>query len=439
MSDKRRLRHAVFGIGLLAGIAIPVAVLVLLARTPPQRVLPVPPSGGSTFDLSQLPVTQVRMGSETDTPPWITNAQIVDWNGDGVLDVLVCDARRHRVVGFSRDGEGAWQEHVLATDLPAPAHATVIDFENDGDLDLLVSLLGRLWPEDEAIGSLVLLEKTANGYERHQLLTDVRRVADAQPADFDADGDLDIAVAVFGYARGAILWLENHGDWRFEQHTLLDGAGAIHVLPADFDGDGDLDLVSQLTQDDEEVHGFENVGGGAFKRHRLFASLNFDLGGAGLVLDDLDQDGDFDLLLPVGDNLEDSYSYPQPYHGAFWLENRGNWEFITHRIAHFGGTYAAAAGDLDGDGDRDVVLVSLTNDWDTPDRASVVWLENNGKQEFTPWQLASQPTHLVTVACGDLNSDGRDDVLTGCLNLMPPYTPSSGIVAWMSKPGKEHP
>lgn len=180
MSDTRRVQRALFGIALLACLAIPVVVLVLQARTTPQAKLPVAPSGGSTFDLSPLPLTQIRMGADADTPPWITNAQIVDWNGDGVLDVLVCDARQHRVLGISRDEKGSWQEVVLAADLPAPAHATVLDFESDGDLDLLVSLLGRLWPEDDAFGSLVLLEKTANGYERHRLLTDVRRVADAR-------------------------------------------------------------------------------------------------------------------------------------------------------------------------------------------------------------------------------------------------------------------
>lgn len=160
---------------------------------------------------------------------------------------------------------------------------------------------------------------------------------------------------------------------------------------------------------------------------------NFDLGSAGLVLSDLDQDGDQDLILPVGDNLEDIHSYPQPYHGCFWLENRGAWNFVKHRIAHFGGTYAAAVGDLDGDRDQDVVLVSMFNDWDRKGHASVVWLENDGRQNFTTWQIADHPTHLVTVACGDLNGDGRDDIVAGGLHLVPPFQGFEGLSAWMSQ------
>ncbi len=89
--------------------------------------------------------------------------------------------------------------------------------------------------------------------------------------------------------------------------------------------------------------GFDNDGKGNFTPRLLFESLNYDLGSAGLVKTDLDGDGDLDLLLPAGDNLEDSQSYPQPYHGCFWLENNAvgtkptPWAFTSHRISNLGG------------------------------------------------------------------------------------------------------
>jgi hypothetical protein len=315
-----------------------------------------------------------------------------------------------------------------------PAHATVVDLDQDGDRDVIVSLLGDILPNDGVIGRLIWLERTPEGYRRHVLLDDVRRVADCQPADFDGDGDLDLAVAVFGYARGQILWLENRGNGKFIEHELLSAPGTIHVPVADYDGDGDLDIAAIVSQDEEELWGFENLGGGRFQPRRLWFTINFDLGSAGLIRDDLDGDGDVDLILPVGDNLEVMYSFPQEYHGCLWFENEGDWKFTSHRIARFSGTYAAGVGDFDSDGDRDVVLVSMFNNWDRHDNASVVWLENDGRQQFTTWQIDSQPTHRITVAVGDLDGDGRDDILTGGLHSLGPFDRTGGITAWLRAP-----
>jgi hypothetical protein len=223
------------------------------------------------------------------------------------------------------------------------------------------------------------------------------------------------------------------GGLEFREHELLNAPGAIHVPVGDFDADGDLDIVAIVTQDEEELWGFENQGDGTFVAKRLWMTLNLDLGGAGLVAADLDGDGDLDLVLPAGDNLEDFDAYPQPYHGCYWLENKGNWDFQVRRISDLGGTYAAAVGDLDGDGDQDVALVSLTNDWLQPGNASIVWLENDGKQNFTPWQIGSRPLHLVTVALGDLTGNGRLDIVAGSLNVRRPHRHVGRISAWFNE------
>jgi hypothetical protein len=130
--------------------------------------------------------------------------------------------------------------------------------------------------------------------------------------------------------------------------------------------------------------------------------------------------------------MEDIHSYPQPYHGCLWLENKGGWEFETRRIATFAGTYAASAADLDADGDQDVVLVSMVNEWDRPSNASIVWLENDGNQVFRTWQIDASPTHLITVACGDVNADGRADILAGGCYTLGPLARVGRITAWVS-------
>jgi hypothetical protein len=432
MQDSTSLRYGIAGLA-AAALLIPLGILLILPHLPALGRDPTRYSGGSSFPRSPLRLLKQPVDVLPERPAWITHVQIIDFDGDGLADVIACDARRQRVVCHRQLPGGQWEEQILGERLPAPAHATVVDLDQDGDYDVLVSVLGNIWPDDGVIGRLVLLENTPEGFVQHVLLDDVRRVADAQVGDLNGDGLPDIAVAVFGYAHGEILWLENLGNLTFRDHRLHTAPGTIHVPLADFDGDGDLDIAAVVSQDEEEVWVFENLGAGRFQPRRLFYSPNFDLGSAGLIAADLDGDGDIDLVLPTGDNLEEQHAYPQPYHGCLWLENRGNWEFVVHRVAEFGGTYAAAVGDLNGDGHQDIVLVSMFNEWENPQHASIVWLENDGRQNFRIWQIDETPTHLVTVACGDVNGDGRNDIVAGSLHLLGPYNRLGSITGWFSQ------
>lgn len=418
--------------GLLGLAALVIGIVIVVSGNSTQRV-PVPVS------LPKFPVSpkvsfdRKDLGAAATAAKRTTNVQIVDFNKDGLNDVLVCDAAHNAVILYRQTKDHQFVEQILGENLKVPAHATVVDIDKDGDLDVVVSVLGNIFPSDELIGKVVLLRNDGDHFTQQVLLDDVRRVADVQAADFDGDGDIDLVVAVFGYARGEVLMLENLGNGRFRDRVLLAKPGIIHVPVGDLNGDGFPDIAAVVTQDEEEVWTLINDGKGHFLPNRVYFNNNFDVGGAGLVIADLDKDGDLDLILPQGDNLEDRYSWPQSYHGCVWLENTGGGNFKPHQIAQFGGTYAAAVADLDGDGDLDVVLVSYLTDPMTP---SIVWLENDGRQNFTTHQLDTAPVGLVTVAAGDLNGDGKADVVAGGLHL-PPMT-SKGferVPVWLSKEG----
>ena len=418
----------------LAGlvIALPLATTIAWPLLPARGSLDPPADGSSIYPPSTLPLQSLRLDPPSPVPARFSHVQIVDLDSDLQPEILACDALAHRLVAYHRTDDDTWTEHTISSNMATPAHATVVDIDADGDLDILVAILGNAFPDDSQVGRVLLLERNGDRYDRHILLEATRRIADIQAGDLDGDGDIDLAVAEFGYARGRILWLENLGQRRFRDHQLLFAPGTINVPIADLDNDGDLDIVANVTQDDEEIWAFENLGHGRFQKRRLHKWLNFDVGGSGLITSDLDQDGDTDLLVTVGDNLEYAYTYPQPYHGCFWFENTGEWSFQVQRISHLGGAHAASVADLDGDGDNDVVLVSMFNDWRRDDTASLVWLENDGQQQFTHSQIASQPTHLVTVATGDLNRDGRPDIVAGGWHVIPPFRRLGGVSAWLS-------
>lgn len=417
-------------------LAVPVCLLVALPRIPPSREPTLRTfAADSAFPLSSLPLTRTSLGKPPSGKPLITNVQIVDLDRDGLPDVLACDAVLNRVVWYRQSPRGSWQEKVLGDrELAAPCHVSVADLNGDGHLDLVVAVLGSVYPSDEPIGQVVVLENNGSfSFTTRVLLEDLRRVADVQVGDLNGDGRPDLVVAEFGYDRGRILWLENRGNGRFRDHELLAAPGAIHVPLVDLNGDGKPDIVTVLSQEDEEVLAFENLGGGRFRRRSLHTRSNFDFGSSGLFVCQLAGSGRPDLLLTAGDNLEITHNAPQPWHGCILLQNQGEWKFEPRRIATVGGVYAAGVGDLNGDGHPDVVLVSMFNNWRQKDSASVVWLENDGQCHFTTWQIASSPSHLATVAVGDLNGDGRADIVAGSLHVLGPFDRLGRLTLWTSE------
>jgi hypothetical protein len=418
---------------LTLAVVIPIGIALALHYLP-ARIVPVITSQVSHFPPADLVFDQQQLGPAPGFRPRITNVRIVDLDKDGRPEVLVCDAQRNRVFLYRPLLNSTWEEIPLGDELNCPAGATPVDLDGDGDLDLVVAVLGSVMPTDETVGRVVWLENTGGSFVTRVLLDEVRRVSDVQPADLDGDGDIDLAVAVFGYHHGEILWLENKGSGRFRDHQLLATQGPSHVPIADFDGDGKPDIAALVSQEHEEVWLFKNRGKGEFTPQRVFQTLNFDLGCAGLITTDLDRDDKPDLLLVAGDNLEVNRHYPQPWHGCLWLKNVGGGQFDTHRIASVGGVYAAAVADFDGDGDNDVVLACMFNDWHRAGAASLVLLENDGRQSFTPKTLADRPIHLATVAAGDINGDGRPDVIAGSLYLDTPAPDRVGrVTAWLSR------
>ena len=330
-------------------------------------------------------------------------------------DLLVSDAGRREVLRLWQE-DGQWRERALG-ELVAPAHAQVVDLDGDGLQDVVVAELGEMAPSGKPVGKVVaLLGEPSGTFLRRNLLEGLGRVTDVRAADLDGDGDTDVAVAVFGMNDiGGLLWLENRGGALY-RHNLTSLAGALGIDPVDLDDDGRLDLVSLISQEHEMVLAFRNLGGGRFEQMELARAPHPMFGSTSLRPVDLDRDGDIDLLFTNGDAF-DLQTDPKPYHGVQWLENLGGLQFGFRDIGRFYGAVATAVGDLDGDGDLDVVASSWVNYWRDPGRHTLVWYENDGQQNFTAHGIASEPAGLTTLQLADMTGDGRLDIVAGAFRM----------------------
>lgn len=384
--------------------------------------------GSSPAELPRLPYysdearnrdfVQTKSISKS-TLPMIMHINPVNLFKNNESEFLISDNEKNQVSLLTITKNS--NDEIVLADIIAPSHTEVIDYDLDGDKDIIVASLGFFFtPQGKKGGKVTLLRQVSPGvFEKEVLLENVGRVTDVKALDIDGDKDIDIALAIFGAdVPGELAWLENNGKGKEQQikHTLMKATGGLNLSPIDLNNDGLIDFVSLITQQHELVAGFINKGDGTFRTIRLFQAGHPLVGFTSLTTVDLDGDNDLDLLMTNGD-ANDLQTDPKPYHGIQWLENKGNLKFEYRDIARFYGAVSSAVGDIDKDGDLDIVVSSWNNYWDDPKRQGVIWFENDGKQTFTRHNMRHAPKSVTGLALADVTQDGFLDIVTGVFRM----------------------
>ncbi len=427
---------------------------------------------------------------ETDFPRWLDRAPDLginaldnaggavmdDFDGDGLLDLVSTTwAPCGGMKAFRNDGHGGFAdvaEHWGLAEQLGGLNLTHADFDNDGDLDLLVLRGGWMLEAGQVRRSLL----------RNDLATPARRFTDvthaaglAAPAyptqagawgDYDLDGDLDLYLANEVNGKGEpypSLLFRNHGDGTFIE--VAEAAGVANrrygkgAAWGDYDGDGDPDLyVSNIGGN----RLYRNRGDGTFvdvatelkvtgPKERSFATWFFDY----------DNDGDLDLWV-------NDYGAPPAWvtAGLFGLETPGGWPLLFRNDGAGSGDSNAASrfsevsresgitrptlpmgsnyGDLDSDGFLDVYLGTGAPEYEAV-MPNVVFHNTGGR--FEEVTNASGMGHLQKghgVAFGDLDNDGDQDLFhqlggfypgdafSNALFENPTLPAGNGVVHWIT-------
>lgn len=295
---------------------------------------------------------------------------LADVDSDGDLDLLVGDhdggVHFYRNVGTGSEHRFAPEPDLTANiQVAARAAPTVIDIDNDGDLDVFVGdARGRIsfYRNIGAPTDPVFVHVSAEFQE-----------IEAGPASFptfadvDHDGDFDLFVGTGALiwpvnVGGNVHWYRNVGTSEHPEFTLVTNQFAdIHVemfnsrpVFADIDDDGDLDLF--VGSGGGKIQFYRNEGTATAHDYALetetFAGIELERGGQ-VELADIDGDGDLDLF------VTESYGNIRFYRNAGTVTN-AKFELVTEHFAYLlndvGAVSAPAFADIDDDGDFDLFV-----------------------------------------------------------------------------------
>ena len=228
---------------------------------------------------------------------------------------------------FSLDAEGK-PDSDMRTDVPGDAcWMGLADLDRDGDQDILT-----------AGATVQALIGAPDGLEAPLVATELVGGCSPQKiavADLNDDGLPDVT---YGTQQTLYLLVNNRGAWSQDERDV--GFAIDAIIPGDFDGDGDDDL---LISDGSRLHLWSHVQGLVFEETHVH-DLPHDL----VHVFDLQRDGTFELLTTEGDMLV-----------AFTdLHTDAPQRVVELSVAGAAMATGLASGDIDGDGDIDVVMTS---------------------------------------------------------------------------------
>ena len=313
--------------------------------------------------------------------------------------------------------------------------STPVQFHEKVD-ELFLTTIGRgVFPTDAPDGTMQRLVKDGTGL-RYNLgsvaISNLRRPVSMVYGDLNKDGFEDVVACEFGNETGQLAWYENNRRGGYDKRVLRDKPGAITAIIKDANNDGLPDIYVLMAQGDEGVFLYENQGSGKFREKRLLSFLPLN-GSQYIELADFNKDGFDDIVYVCGDNA-DKTPVLKNYHGIYIFLNDGKSNFRQSYFYQLNGAYKAMVRDYDLDGDLDIAAISFFPDYLRYPEESFVYLKNKGNLKFDDYSFPEAPNgRWVVMDAGDMDADGDVDLVLGSYVSFLPQGDTTGLgKKWLS-------
>jgi hypothetical protein len=331
-----------------------------------------------------------------------------DYNNDGYPDLFIGKGYNTQVNNalYKNNQDGTFTKasvDLISGDGGSSYGGTWGDYDNDGDLDLIV-------PNGFAQANFFYVNNGDGTFHRDLesiVSTDEEYTANCSWADFNNDGNLDLYVtnALLSSPYKAInsFYWNNEGVFtKVEGGAIATDNYCSHGLfwiDSDNDGDQDLFIVSQ----NGDPHNYYlNNGDGSFtsvQSDEIVTNISY---GGGISFGDIDNDGDMDAFIANGN--ANNYLYKNDGNGSFQLITSG--DIVNDNNA----TYCSGFADYDNDGDLDLAIGNVSGN---ASLRSLMVYENDGSGNFsliTSGAVAQEYGNGGAVAWADYDRDGDQDL-----------------------------
>ena len=370
----------------------------------------------AAFSTAPLAAQQFTYDAAAHSPGnvWTDGIELADVDADGDIDILYANGSSYGAGGFQpqhlflNNGSGSFTAAHGQLNVANFNAKMVIaeDFDNDGDLDLMYSPEGP-YPSTSQLPRMLINDGTGNFTDESATRIPALTMASfcVCAGDVDDDGDLDVVFtngATFGGVPTQARLYLNDGSGFFTDATAarmpVDTYNAQDVTLFDWDGDFDIDItLSGKGSSGKRSRLYLNDGTGTFTLSNVLNNLGT---GATYEIDwgDLDGDGDLDGLVQSLSGQNEGIAI-------------NNITSVTEQQLPFpnGNDDNEMAGlDYDNDGDIDVLVASLAS-------VGEKLYQNNGGLSFTNVNSVIQTLNdsSLDIGCADLDNDGDIDFVTG--------------------------
>ncbi len=298
---------------------------------------------------------------------------------------------------FDFDGDGVWDTGWQSSRFAVTQYA-------DGGAYRVIVLATNRWRRGLYDNNYLSIDGGSSGNFTETGAGSLTGVSSGSVAlgDLDNDGDLDLVLTGYGYSGRVSKIYENDGTGVFTEIGVdsLTGVRYSSVALGDLDGDGDLDLILTGNQSGAVSKIYMNDGTGSFTEIDAGSLMGVDE--SSVALGDLDGDGDLDLILTGSHSGPVSRIYLNDGSGAFTETGAGSLTDLYYS--------SVALGDFDGDGALDLILMGNTN----IGYISKIYM-NDGSGAFTEIGAGSLlGVWEGSVSLGNINGDDALDlILTG--------------------------